>query len=110
MIELKREMGLRRALLIDWGKNMLAYRLACESAGVQIVAIADPKLAGRKYRDARIVTDEEASAMEFDAAIISNMSPVHAAERLSIWQSRTDRVVVDLFAEDRANQCARNAA
>lgn len=110
MLELKRQLGVRRVLLVDWGKNMLAYRLACETAGIAIAAVADPRFAGGRYRDVRILTDEEAVRLSYDAAIVSNLSPVHAAERLWQWRGHTDRPVVDLFEPDRLTGASLAAA
>jgi hypothetical protein len=67
---------------------------------MEIVAIADPRLAHleRRFRGIPIVDDEAAHGLEFDAAIISNLSPVHAARRLQEWRQLTDKPVIDLFA------------
>jgi len=48
------------------------------------------------------VTDDAARRLSFDAAIVSNLSPVHAASRASAWAALTDRPVIDLFARDAA--------
>ena len=71
----------RRVLFADYGKNMLAYRLAAEACGIEIVAIADGKLAtgGARYHGIPIVDDETARQLDFDAVIVSNLSAVHAA-------------------------------
>jgi GT2 family glycosyltransferase len=108
--DLKKQLGLRRVLLIDWGKNILAYRLACEAAGLEIVAVADEQLAGRRYRGIDVVADAEAARRPFDAAIVANLSPVHAAARLAHWRGRTERAVIDLFEPDRLAGAALSAA
>jgi hypothetical protein len=91
--------GFEKILFIDLGKNMLAYWLAAKACGAKAVAIADPKLAStrKRYRGVRIVDDETARAMQFDAAIVSNLSPVHAQRRREQWRLLTDRPVIDLF-------------
>jgi GT2 family glycosyltransferase len=99
--------GLQRVLFIDFGKNMLPYYLAAQRAGVEIVAIADDKLGGdqRSYRKIPLVKDAAARQLAFDAAIVSNLSPVHAAQRRNAWRNpnsgHATRIVIDLFEDDR---------
>jgi len=90
---------LRDVLFVDLGKNMLAYYHAAERCGLRVRAIADSQLGGRgyRYRGIPIVTDKEARALPFDAAIISNLSPVHAALRRRQWREADSRPVIDLF-------------
>jgi glycosyltransferase involved in cell wall biosynthesis len=90
----------KRILLIDLGKNILPYWRAAERCGIEVTAIADAKLGGRgfTYRGVKVVADEEATALRFDGAVVSNLSPVHARQRHEFWAARTDRPVVDLFA------------
>ena len=104
MQEAARSLNLRDVLFIDYGKNMPAYRLAAETFGLRVVAIADAHLGGRgfTYRGIPIFSDSDARQLSFDAALISNLSPVHAAQRCERWRAMiTDRPVLDLF-EDRA--------
>jgi hypothetical protein len=97
--------GIRRVLLVDAGKNLHAYWRAARELGLEIVAIADRNLAApsRRYRGIRIVDDETARTLKFDAAIIANLSPVHAAARLRQWRRLEERLVIDLFAPDFAD-------
>lgn len=95
-----RELSLRRVLFIDYGKNMPAYRLAAEACGLRIVAIADESLGGRafEYRGIPILKDNVARSLSFDAAIVSNLSPVHAERRRTQWRAMLGkRPVIDLF-------------
>jgi GT2 family glycosyltransferase len=92
--------GARRILLIDLGKNMLAYRWAAQRCGLEIAGVADARLGGRglRYRGMQILSDDEAAQCSFDAAVISNLSPVHAAQRLKQWRKlEPRRPVIDLF-------------
>jgi hypothetical protein len=50
----------------------------------------------------RVVDDATALGLMFDAAIIANVSPVHAAQRAAAWRRLTNRPVVDLFAQERS--------
>jgi GT2 family glycosyltransferase len=84
-------------LLIDYGKNIYPYYLAAKKCGVNIIAIADNRLAGGRYRGIPIVNDSIARRLDFDVAIISNLSPVHAAQRLQSWRTIEQRQVFDLF-------------
>jgi len=122
------EHNLQRILFVDFGKNMLPYYLAAKKCGLEIVAIADEKLgtpAGsgpieiddggitrpargakqRRYRRIPILRDEACGSLTFDAVIVSNLSPVHAAQRRNAWRARLlghdTRLVIDLFEDDR---------
>jgi hypothetical protein len=104
-----KEHGLQKVLFIDFGKNMLPFYLAARKCGLAVVAIADQHLAGtakrpRKYRGIPIVADAVAGGMAFDAAVVSNLSPVHAAQRRNAWRGprgSATRLVIDLFEDDR---------
>jgi GT2 family glycosyltransferase len=95
----QRQMNLRRVLFVDLGKNILPFWLAAQACGIEIVAIADRNLgkASRRYRGIPIVTDDVARTLEFDAAIVSNLSPVHAHGARDRWRAIDDRLVIDLF-------------
>ena len=98
---------LQRVLFVDFAKNILPYWLAARQLDLQVVAIADPKLAGarRKYRKIPIIADAAAMQLDFDAVVISNLSPVHAAQRRSAWRrllsaTRSKVPVIDLFEDE----------
>jgi hypothetical protein len=104
----KVEHDLGRVLFVDFGKNMLPYFLAARNLEIEIVGIADAKLCGprRKYRGIRILNDGEAAGLGFDAAVVSNLSPVHAAQRRTAWRrmlaaTRPGTPVIDLFEDER---------
>jgi hypothetical protein len=94
-----RARGIRSVLLIDVGKNVLAYWLATQACGLRIVAIADQRLSkpGRRYRGISVVDDMAAQSLCFDAAVIANTSPVHAQMRAAQWRQRGPRPVINLF-------------
>jgi GT2 family glycosyltransferase len=94
--------GLRRILLADLGKNVLAYWMAAEACGLEVVRVADDIVGGRgwTYRGAPIVSNDEASSAPFDAVVVSNMSPVHAALRRAWWRQAQREPVIDLFEVD----------
>jgi GT2 family glycosyltransferase len=96
------EQALSSILLVDVGKNLLAFWLAARACRVRVVGIADQRLAapGRKYRGVPVVTDEQARLMCFDAAIVANVSPVHATVRREAWVRESARPVIDLFGEE----------
>ena len=96
---------MRRILFVDLGKNMLPYYLAAKKLGLEVVAISDQRLGGKdlKYRKIPIFDDAACRRFIFDAAIVSNLSPVHAAQRRDAWRLSLvgdTRPVIDLF-EDR---------
>ena len=96
----REELGLKAILLADLGKNVLAYWLAAESCGLKVVAVSDDTLGGRgwTYRGVPILTNEQARRAPFDAVVISNMSPVHAALRRTWWRRARREPVIDFFA------------
>lgn len=91
----------KRILFVDLGKNSLVYHRAARLQGITIVAIADAKLGGHgfRYRGVDIVLDDEAKTLDFEAVIISNLSPAHAKQRREYWRTLTDVPVIDLFEE-----------
>ena len=99
MAKAKRDLRLQRVLFIDLGKNMLPFYRAANAVGLSVVAIAEGNLCKttRTYRRIPVVDDQAAKEMNFDAAIISNLSPVHAALRQKQWQQLTARPVINLF-------------
>jgi GT2 family glycosyltransferase len=98
MKEARDQHGARSVLLIDLGKNVLPYWMAAKECGLRVVAIADDRLAGRRYPGVRIVKDDEARGMAFDMVVVSNSSPVHAKARAMQWRAMDGRVVVDPVA------------
>ena len=102
-----RALNLRRVLFLDVGKNFIAYHEAARALGLEIAGVADARLGGRgfRYRGVSVLADDQAWAASFDAAIVSNLSPVHAKMRLAQWQRRSAGgiPVIDLFGigEDR---------
>jgi GT2 family glycosyltransferase len=107
---------LRSVLLLDYGKNILPYHLAARRCDLKIVAIADNRLAGTaRYDGIPIVNNWVARRLEYDAAIVSNSSPVHAAARVRMWSRFDDRPVIDLLesannAVERPIQSAQERA
>lgn len=93
-----RKLEVKRVLFIDYGKNILPYWLAAKKLGMEVVGIADNRLRG-SYRGIRILTDDAARQLRFDAAVISNSSPVHARQRARQWRATDLRRVVDLLAQ-----------
>ena len=95
----KERYKLKRVLFVDLGKNIRAYHRAAELCGLKVVAIADENLASpaRRYRGLRIVNEKAGRSLQFDAVVISNLSPVHAERRRNQWQSLQDRPVIDLY-------------
>lgn len=97
---LKDRLALKRVLLLDVGKNIYAYHRAARRCDIEIIAIADERL-GRRfrwYRGVPVVDDATARTLRFDAAIVANLSPVHAAARRDAWRDAAGGRVIDLFA------------
>jgi len=114
MSEMARYCRGRRILLIDLGKNILPFWLAAKKCRLDVVAIADARLGGHRfrYRGVPILHDADAAALAFDAAVVSNLSPAHALARRDDWRKKTSRPVFELFADfsDRAKAADRNFA
>jgi GT2 family glycosyltransferase len=89
----------RSIVLVDVGKNLLPFYNACRACGLQVVAIADDRLAaaGRTYHGIPVVTDAVAAGLDFDAAVVANLSPVHARLSGQRWRELQVRPVIDLF-------------
>ena len=90
----------RSVVLVDVGKNILPFYRAAVACGLSVVAIADDRLAapGRTYRGVPVVADMAAARLTFDAAVVANLSPVHAAIRADRWRAMQGRPVIDLYA------------
>jgi hypothetical protein len=95
--------GYRSIALIDVGKNILPYWMAAKACGVEVVAVADNRLAraGRRYRGVPVVSDTDAMQIDFDAAFVANVSPVQAAIRREQWRRLGRCPVIDLFERQR---------
>ncbi|HVT87481.1 MAG TPA: glycosyltransferase [Tepidisphaeraceae bacterium] len=92
------QLGLKSVLFIDYGKNILPYWDAAMNLKLEIVGIADRRLRGcGKYRGIPVIGDAEAVRLQFDAAIITTSSPVHAAERAAQWRRFDQRPVLDIL-------------
>ena len=102
---LSKTMRLRRILLIDLGKNYLAYLEAARQCGLEVMAIADARLGGHGFEvdGIPILSDPEAQQCDYEAAVISNLSPVHAAQALARWRRLDQRPTLDLFELDKTN-------
>jgi hypothetical protein len=94
------QLGLRKVLFVDLGKNILAYRLAARRCGLEVIGIADTRLGDRglTFRGIPLLSDAVAARLPCDAVVISNFSPVHASLRARLWRQAQSRPVLDLFA------------
>jgi GT2 family glycosyltransferase len=96
-----RELRARKVVFVDYGKNILPYWLAARACGIRVVgvAVADSLIAraAGHYGGVPMLHDAQAAALQFDAAIISNSSPVHAQLRADQWRNLTNRPVIDLL-------------
>lgn len=77
------ESGVRRIMLADLGKNIFPFLRAAELTGVEVSCIGDDFFAGegRFYRGTRVTTLKTALDGDFDAIVIANTAPIHAARR-----------------------------
>jgi GT2 family glycosyltransferase len=97
--------ALRSILFIDYGKNIFPYWLAAKKLGLKVVAIADGRMpSGTRYRGIPVVNDSIARRLDFDAAIVSNSSPVHAQNRAQLWRTLDSRPVLELIDSSPATK------
>jgi hypothetical protein len=74
------ERGVRRIVLADWGKNVLAFYRGALRAGLDVAAVGDDRFAapGRQYRGIPVIPLAEALSQHCDAVVVANTGPVHA--------------------------------
>ena len=91
--------GVRSVVFADLGKNVLAFHRAAARTGISVLAIGDDRFAatGRRYRGVPLLTLDDALAMQPDAVVVSNTSPVHAGRRRAMLAELTDRPVYCWF-------------
>jgi len=79
-----RGVGIRRAVIADFSKNLFATYHACRRAGIQIEAIADNggAFVGQRYRGIDVLSDSEISNLKFDGIVLSNINPAQIDRRL----------------------------
>lgn len=97
--------GVRRVLLADLGKNIFPFVRAAELAGLQVAAIADDFFAApnRHYRGTPVTTLETALHTSFDAIVISNTAPIHAARRRTLLATITPAPIHSWFERPMPN-------
>jgi GT2 family glycosyltransferase len=95
-----RAAGLRRIVLLDYGKNTYAFYRGARRAGLQVLALGEELLehagansfvAAARYRDVPLLPLSAAMCLPAEAYVISNTSYAHAARRA---QSLTGRARV----------------
>ena len=97
MRQVRREYRLRSILLVDVGKNVLAYQLAAQACGLRHCRHRGQSTRGTAFGGVRIVDDTTARRMAFDGVIIANSSPAHAGKRAAKWRAMDVRPVIDLL-------------
>src|SRR5262249_20412747 len=88
------KLGIRSVVLVDLGKNVYAYWHAARECGLKILAIADDRLGPGRYRGIPILPTNAARTLNYDAVLISNLSPVHAQKRAKEWRALQSRPVI----------------
>ncbi len=73
----------RRVVIADLSKNIYATWRACQEAGLQVTAIADPNPAfqGLGYRGAEVVAEDQLLQANPDGIVLSNINPAHVQRR-----------------------------
>lgn len=93
-----RDTGVRRVLLARRGKNALAFDIAARRAGLEIMGLADDRFAGARgggvrWRGTAVVREADATREPFDAVVIADSAPIHAAHAAARWRERTNAPV-----------------
>lgn len=96
--------GVRRAALLDFGKNTLPFVRGAKRAGIEIVAIGDDRFAAseRRYRGIPIITQGEALSQCCEAYVISNCASEFAARSAADARARTSSPVMNWFGPPAA--------
>ena len=108
--------GVRRVVFADLGKNVYAFLRAARETGLSVLAIADDRFQKlrRRYRGVHIVPVSSIGTYDVDAIVVSNTSPVHAAETRRRLKSAYSLPVHQWFrpasARTHANRCPSNLA
>lgn len=81
----KREHRIRRAVIADFSKNLYATWRACAFAGIEIAAMADDRaaFAGKWHLGVPIVSIADASQLQIDGIVLSNINPAQIDDRLA---------------------------
>ncbi|MCK4657918.1 MAG: glycosyltransferase [Phycisphaerae bacterium] len=97
---LKRD-GVQRIVFAEFGKNIYPFFRAARQCGLEVLAIADDRFAGPKryYREIPILPVAEALDRRPDTVIVSNTSPVHAAQADKRLSAVTDIPVHTWFPQ-----------
>jgi len=95
--------GVRRIILADLGKNIYPFVYGAQSAGLEVLCIADDRFArpGRRYRGIPVVETAESLMMKGDAIVVSNASAVHAESRHRALEKATDLPIHRWFGYDK---------
>jgi len=101
--------GANRLLFADLGKNIYPFHLAARQLGLDVVAIADDQFAaaGRDYRGTPILPVAEALKLAFDAVVISNTGPVHAAHTAACVSLKTSSPIHCWFGDRKSSDSTR---
>jgi GT2 family glycosyltransferase len=91
--------GVSRIVLADLGKNVYAFYRAAKQARVEVLAVADDRLAdpNRAYRGVPIVTADESVTLGAHAIVVSNSAAVFAEQTRRKLIERTPIPVHDWF-------------
>ncbi len=97
--EWARRHRVRRVVIADCGKNLLATWRGCREAGLNILAVADdhPAFADITYRGLRVVDTSRAAALEADGVVLANINPAQVQRRAEELASRFDGPVLSLW-------------
>src|SRR5213079_3529436 len=106
----KRQHGLRRVAIADFGKNVFATYAACGLASLQVLALADdrPAFKGSHYRGVPIIPAAELSSVQPDGVVVSNTNPAQVGARAGEIQRAFAGPVLTLWRPTYLNQRERD--
>lgn len=101
----------RRVVIADCAKNLLATWRGCREAGLTILAIADdhPAFADITYRGLRVVDTSRAAALEPDGVVLANVNPAQVQRRADELAGRFDGPILTLWQPQLLNAAAESS-
>jgi hypothetical protein len=100
--------NVRRVVLADFSKNIYATYVACRSASLETIALADdrPAFDGLSYRNLPVVTTAELKHLSPDGIVLSSTNPAQVAARAAQLKQSFDGPVLTLWATQFMEQPA----
>ena len=92
-----RQHDIRRVVIADFSKNILATWWACQANGIKVVGVFDqhPAFSGMKYRGVPIINSIR--NINTDGIVLSNVNPAQVTPRITIIKQQLPVPVLQLW-------------